>query len=150
MNLVKLITVIICLIATQTLLAKQNLKSFSNVNIVDVEKGIILKNNFLIIRGQTIEHVGPVLPDKYQPYQTIDMQGQYVIPGLIDTHAHISLGEVTFKKKRGKLAINAHSSDELSQWNASELLRWGVTLSEIQVGVPSIMLDIKGKFPPEK
>jgi len=127
MNLIKLITAIICLIATQAALADQNLKSFSNVNIVDVQKGIILKNNFLVIHGKTIAYVGPALPDKYQLVQTINLRGQYVIPGLIDTHAHISLGEVTFKKTRGKLAINAHSSDELSQWNAGELLRWGIT-----------------------
>ena len=77
MNLIKLITAILCLIATQTVLAEQianqNLKSFRNVNIVDVQKGIILKNNFLIIHGQTIAFVGPTLPDKYQTTQTIDM-----------------------------------------------------------------------------
>jgi imidazolonepropionase-like amidohydrolase len=131
MNIIKLITATIGLISIQAVLASQiinkNMTSFSNVNIVDVTKGVILENNFLVIHGETIEYVGQTLPAQYLKEETINAQGQYVIPGFIDTHAHISLGEITIKKTRGKLAINAHSSDDISVWNARELLRWGVT-----------------------
>ena len=92
-----------------------------------MNKGVILENSFLVLNGDTIEYVGQELPKRYSQFDTIDAQGQYVLPGLIDTHAHISLGEVTFKKTRGKLAINANSSDAISEWNARELLRWGIT-----------------------
>ena len=131
MNIFKIITTAICLCSSYTAFANQTpnnpVKSFSNANIVDVNKGVILENNFLVLNGDTIEYVGRELPKQYSQLDTIDAQGQYVLPGLIDTHAHISLGEVTFKKTRGKLAINANSSDALSEWNARELLRWGVT-----------------------
>lgn len=103
------------------------IKSFSNANIVDVNNGAIIENSFLVLNGDTIEYVGQTLPKRYLHLDTLDAQGQYVMPGLIDTHAHISLGEVTLKETRGRLAINANSSDELSKWNAKELLRWGVT-----------------------
>nr|MDC2856245.1 hypothetical protein [Ningiella sp. W23] len=63
-----------------------------------MNKGVILENNFLVLNGGTIEYVGQELPKRYSQLDTIDAQGQYVLPGLIDTHAHISLGEVTFKK----------------------------------------------------
>ena len=102
-------------------------KIFSQLNIIDVQNGSISNNNYLVIQNDMIRFKGKSLPAEFNPESAIDMQGLFVIPGLIDTHAHISLGEVTFKKKRGKLAINAHSSDEISQWNARELLRWGVT-----------------------
>ena len=131
MNTLRIITTALCLCSSNTAFANQTpntaIKFFSNANIVDVNKGVILENSFLVINGDTIEYIGQELPKQYLPLEAIDAQGQYVLPGLIDTHAHISLGEVTFKKTRGKLAINANSSDALSEWNAKELLRWGVT-----------------------
>ncbi len=131
MNIFNIITTTICLCSSYTVFANQipsnPIKSFSNANIVDVNKGTIIENSFLVLNGNTIEYVGQELPKQYSQLDAIDARGQYLLPGLIDTHAHVSLGEVTFKKTRGKLAINANSSDELSEWNAGELLRWGVT-----------------------
>jgi imidazolonepropionase-like amidohydrolase len=131
MKVVNLIITTICLLLPPAVFAEkttnENVMSFSHVNIVDVQKGIVLENNFLVIRGQTIEYIGATLPKKYPLEKAINAHYQYLVPGFIDTHAHLSLGQVTFKKTRGKLAINAHSSDEISTWNARELLRWGVT-----------------------
>lgn len=130
MNLIRNLVAFICLLTTHAEAASQpnsSVKSFRNVNIIDVNQGTILKNSFLVLKGDKIDFVGQSLPANYAQIKTVDAHGQYVIPGLIDTHAHISLGEVTFKKIRGKLGISAHSSDELSAWNARELLRWGVT-----------------------
>ncbi|WP_448248293.1 amidohydrolase family protein [Thalassotalea agariperforans] len=131
MTITKYITTFICLLSAPLALASmpvnESYQSFRNINIVDVEKGTVNKNNFLIIRGKNIEYVGASLPQQYFLEKTQDAKGVFVIPGLIDTHAHISLGEVTFKKIRGKLAINAHNSDDISSWNAAELLNWGVT-----------------------
>ncbi len=135
MKLKQAIILIICLIlsrnekvsADSTDSPEPSVKIFSQLNIIDVQNGSVSHNNYLVIQDELIQYAGKSLPAKFNPESAIDMQGLFVIPGLIDTHAHISLGEVTFKKKRGKLAINAHSSDEISQWNARELLRWGVT-----------------------
>lgn len=106
---------------------KSNIKSFRNVNIIDVASGTVLKDHYLVIKGDKIDFVGKTLPSRYSMQTTVDANGKYVMPGLIDTHAHLSLGEVTFKKVDGQLGISANSSDELSKWNAQELLRWGVT-----------------------
>ena len=131
MNILKIITTAICLCSSYIAFANQtpnpSIQSFSNANIIDVNKGTILENSFLVLNGDTIEYIGQELPKQFSQLETIDAQGQYVLPGLIDTHAHISLGEVTFKKRHGKLTIHANSSDALSKWNARELLRWGVT-----------------------
>ena len=131
MNILKIIIAAICLCASFTAFSNQSpsnsIKFFSNANIVDVNKGTIIENSYLVLNGDTIAFIGQDLPKQYAHIDAIDVQGHYVLPGLIDTHAHISLGEVTFKKTRGKLAINANSNDSLSKWNAIELLRWGVT-----------------------
>ncbi|MCO7222676.1 amidohydrolase family protein [Pleionea sp. CnH1-48] len=113
--------------AQAKLIATDDVIIFKNINVVDVNKGSIQQGNYLIIQSGMIEYVGADLPEKYSAANTVDAQGEFVVPGFIDTHAHISLGEVSFKKKQGKLFLSANSSDEVSLWNARELLRWGVT-----------------------
>ncbi len=130
MNLIKYLVLAVCLFSAQAITANQShdsITSFRNVNIIDVNTGTVLNNHYLVLKGDKIEFVGQTLPAHYAQLETEDGLGQFVMPGLIDTHAHISLGELTFKKVDGNLAINAHSSDEIAAWNARELLRYGVT-----------------------
>lgn len=98
MTITKYITTFICLLLTPIAIANEpsneSVKSFRNINIVDVQKGTVNKNNFLIIRGKNIEYVGENLPQQYLLEKTEDTKGEFVIPGLIDTHAHIYLGEL--------------------------------------------------------
>jgi len=61
----------------------------SNVSIVDVEKGVTVPGQTVILSGEQIEQIGAQgdisLP---QNARVIDGQGLYLMPGLVDAHVH--------------------------------------------------------------
>lgn len=78
-------------------LAQQNLPqpahqpiAFTHVNVVNIKKGRVLLNQTVLIEGEKIASVkssaAPVLP---RGVQEINAPGKYLIPGLIETHAHL-------------------------------------------------------------
>lgn len=72
-----------------------------------------VRDGVIVVRGDRIERVGPrAVIDLPPDAAVIDLEGRYVLPGFIDTHAH-------FRVKRGLL----------ESWNPSLLanLAYGVT-----------------------
>ncbi len=61
-----------------------------NANIVDVIEGKILPGYTLAIRGQIIVDIFNANDSDYQSNETIDANGFYIVPGFINTHAHIT------------------------------------------------------------
>ncbi len=63
--------------------------TITGVAVVDVEKGIVVPNQTVIILGEQIQTVGPQA-DIAVPAgsHVIDGQGRYLIPGLVDAHVH--------------------------------------------------------------
>lgn len=56
--------------------------------LVDVVSGKEIPNSVVVIRGERIEDIGPgnkAIPDGAQ---IIDAKGKWIVPGLIDSHAH--------------------------------------------------------------
>ena len=60
-----------------------------NVNIVEVSSGKILKDKSITIKNGNIAKIGR-FPNKLKNARILDLNGQYVIPGLIDTHIHVT------------------------------------------------------------
>jgi imidazolonepropionase-like amidohydrolase len=56
-----------------------------------------------------------------------DMSGAYALPGLVDTHAHVTLGRVNITMENGAPAIRATSEEEITGHNARLLASFGVT-----------------------
>lgn len=89
-------------------------------NVVFVEEGVIGEDYALLIEDGALDYVGP--PDGVIPPSgaaVINLDGKWVIPGLIDTHAHVFSRDT-------KLAI----WDELAPSEKPELrasLAYGVT-----------------------
>jgi hypothetical protein len=63
----------------------------SNVNVVDVEKGIVLKDMHVLIKDSLIADIVNDRRKKNFPAAdtVIDGKGKYLIPGLWDMHTHI-------------------------------------------------------------
>lgn len=63
----------------------------TNGNIIDVKSGSILQNHQILIEEGIIKSIKP-MSDNIQKneVEVIDIQGQYVLPGLIDCHVHIN------------------------------------------------------------
>jgi hypothetical protein len=61
-----------------------------NVSVLDVERGSIVRNQDLAIKGSRIVSITPSSPRHAISARVIDGSSKFVIPGLWDMHAHLS------------------------------------------------------------
>ena len=61
----------------------------SNINIIDVERGIVIENQDVLIEGNKIKSIFPHGNAKVKADRVLEGAEKYVIPGLWDMHAHI-------------------------------------------------------------
>lgn len=63
--------------------------AFTRARVLDVETGAVLENATVLVSDGRIRSVeaGGVVPPGYT---TVDVQGLYLLPGLMDAHAHIT------------------------------------------------------------
>ena len=60
--------------------------------IIDGTGGAPIENGVVVVRGDTIEAVGPASRVTIPPgAEIVDLKGETLLPGLIDTHTHLSL-----------------------------------------------------------
>src|SRR5512135_1958475 len=63
--------------------------TITGVAVVDVEKGIILPDQTVILEDSLIQAVGPQSElSAPQAARVIDGRGLYLMPGLVDAHVH--------------------------------------------------------------
>lgn len=62
--------------------------AITTVNVVDVESGNVAVNQNILIDSGIITSIGKNTKIPKQ-YEVIDGKGQYIIPGLVDAHAHL-------------------------------------------------------------
>ncbi|MDJ0748375.1 MAG: amidohydrolase family protein [Woeseiaceae bacterium] len=65
---------------------------FDNVDVVDVENGVLLEDKFVMVEDGTITGISDVQIDVVGA-KHIDAQGKSLIPGLWDMHGHFSLSD---------------------------------------------------------
>lgn len=86
---IKLIAVLIFFVL-QLAAQKPERIALTNVTIVDVEKGQLIKNQTVIIEKDRIAEIIPFTPKiKLINCKIINAQGSFLMPGLIDTHQHL-------------------------------------------------------------
>lgn len=70
--------------------AQEQIISFEKVNVIPMDRDTILKNHRVVIANGKILKIEPALS---QPSitvdQTIDAEGKFMIPGLVETHFHL-------------------------------------------------------------
>jgi len=83
------------------------LLALEEVNLLEVQRGSLVSNYTVLIRGKIIEAVGPTgsvpIPDSAQ---RINCRGSYLIPGLIDAHVHL-LSDVSGEDYRARAESDA-------------------------------------------
>ena len=103
-----------------------------NGTLIDGSGRAPVPNEALVIEGNRIRSVGP-LPADVEPRDgkqvaVIDAAGQWIMPGLIDAHTHLSYG---YPQLRGEAKGRGTTRPELNVLraarNAQKVLRSGVT-----------------------
>ena len=68
--------------------------AFTHARVLDVERGLWLKDQTVVVVGGTIRAVGPSRATKVPAgAETVDLAGKAILPGLWDMHSHLEVGE---------------------------------------------------------
>jgi imidazolonepropionase-like amidohydrolase len=119
--------------------AKENCLVIWNGTLIDGTGAAAIHSETIVIRGNRIQSMGP-LPDEVRLDDTehvtvIDATGQWIMPGLIDSHCHISFGHPAVTAvPSGKGAISPEFSTLRAARNAQKMLLSGVTSISVPGG----------------
>src|SRR6266542_1078593 len=96
------------------------------------KKTLVVRNDAIVIEGNRIKSVG-ALPgdvelDDRRTVEVIDAGGQWIMPGLIDAHCHVSYGYPAIKGEgKGRGTTRPEFSTLKSARSVQKVLRSGVT-----------------------
>ncbi len=102
---------------------------YTGVTILDPLTQRRLPGHYLVVRGERIEAMGEGrAPERYAKAAHTDMSGRFAMPGLFDTHAHITLGPVAPQvDAEGEVSLVVAGNDAITRHDALMLLAAGVT-----------------------
>jgi imidazolonepropionase-like amidohydrolase len=103
-----------------------------NGTLIDGSGKGAARNETIVIEGTRIKSIGPLPPDvtleDRRSVELIDAGGQWIMPGLIDAHCHVSYGYPTIKGEgKGKGTTRPEFSTLKSARSVQKVLRSGVT-----------------------
>jgi imidazolonepropionase-like amidohydrolase len=110
-----------------------------NGTLIDGSGKAASRNDAIVIEGNKIKSVGALPPDvtleDRRNVQVIDAAGQWIMPGLIDAHCHMSYGYPLIKGEgKGKGTTRPEFSTLKSARSAQKVLRAGVTSISVPGG----------------
>ena len=110
-----------------------------NGTLIDGSGKPAARNDAIVIEGNKIKSVGALPPDVQledrKNVEVIDAAGQWIMPGLIDAHCHMSYGYPTIKGEgKGKGTTRPELSTLKSARMAQKVLRSGVTSISVPGG----------------
>jgi imidazolonepropionase-like amidohydrolase len=103
-----------------------------NGNLIDASGAPTARNDTIVVEGNRIKSIGALPPDiqleDRKNVEVIDAAGQWIMPGLIDAHCHMSYGYPLIKGEgKGKGTTRPEFSTLKSARSAQKVLRSGVT-----------------------
>ncbi|WP_187266062.1 amidohydrolase family protein [Alkalisalibacterium limincola] len=102
--------------------------ALDNVQVIDAEHERVSAPRCVRIetgRLARIDEAGSA--ECHEQAQVLDLQGRYLMPGLIDMHAHLDLGPMEILQEDGQVLGQALPDDEIAEHNARRLVAFGVT-----------------------
>lgn len=101
---------------------------YHGMSIVDPVTRSVLPDAHILVEDGRIAGLGQgPAPDGWRTAPAHDMTGLYALPGLIDTHAHITLGPADVAIEDGQPRLKALHRPDIIGHNARKLLGAGVT-----------------------
>jgi imidazolonepropionase-like amidohydrolase len=103
-----------------------------NGTLIDGSGAPARRNDSIVVEGNRIKHVGALPPeialDDRRNTAVIDAAGQWIMPGLIDAHCHVSYGYPTIKGEgKGRGTTRPEFSTLKAARSVQKVLRSGVT-----------------------
>ena len=126
---------------------------FRNFQLLEPEVGELRGGHELLIEGETVKEVSdkPIKADKAD---VIDCGGRTLMPGLIDSHVHVTLSEVNFRyleaipltlDDRARRAADArYAQSRLHSVRDTGGADWGIKTGVEQGDIPGPRLFIAG------
>src|SRR5947208_8743390 len=111
----------------------------SNGTLIDGTGNSPTRNEAIVIQGNRIKSAGRLpgdikLEDR-DNVEVIDAAGQWIMPGLIDAHTHLSYGNPKVPgEARGRGTTRPEFNTLRAAWNARKVLRTGVTSISVPGG----------------
>jgi imidazolonepropionase-like amidohydrolase len=110
-----------------------------NGTLIDGSGGPAVRNDAIVIEGNRIKSIGALPPDvhpeDHKHVEVIDAAGQWIMPGLIDAHCHVSYGYPSVKGEgKGKGPTRPEFSTLRSARSVQKVLRSGVTSISVPGG----------------
>ena len=108
--------------------ATDNALALDNVHIVEAENNRVSGHRCVRVQDTRIASVTDAGdPACLRGARAVDLRGRYLMPGLIDMHAHLTLGPMEIKRERGRAVMQALPDDDIAEHNAQRLVAFGVT-----------------------
>ncbi|HEY4406532.1 MAG TPA: amidohydrolase family protein [Xanthobacteraceae bacterium] len=110
-----------------------------NGTLIDGSGNPSARNDVIVVEGNRIKSVGALPPDihpeDHKNVEVIDAAGQWIMPGLIDAHCHVSYGYPSVKGEgKGKGPTRPEFSTLRSARSVQKVLRSGVTSISVPGG----------------
>ena len=70
-----------------------------NAIIISPENQTLTNESYIVTDGDEIKYVGTDKPNLIGDFKTIDVKGKYIIPGLIDSHVHVTSSDAMTDKE---------------------------------------------------
>ena len=109
--------------------AAQHSVLYHNATLINPATEQQIADAWLLVKDGRITQVGQKQADAVLPTATqlVDLQRQYVMPGLIDVHLHLTAGPMRVEMQDGKPVITLKGHTELTRYHAISTLATGVT-----------------------
>ena len=93
--------------------------AFTHARVLDVERGAWLKDQTVVVVGDTIQSVGAAASAKIpKDAEVIDLAGKAIVPGLWDMHSHLSDADGVMDVASGVTTARdvGNDPDKLDDW----------------------------------
>lgn len=119
----------------------------TNANVIIGDGSDILKNQAVMIDGQTILSIQNMSYLKASGnMEIIDAQNAYLLPGFIDTHAHVGIGPIGFDMSGDIPVPTSSPSDQIADQTLKTMLEYGVTTARDPGGASHVTLPAKQRL----
>jgi len=103
-------------------------KVYTGVTVLDPLTKRRSPDSYIVVRGSRIAAIGRGrLPRRYAGAEQSDMTGRFAMPGLFDTHAHVTVGPLVMSRVDGKPSAMMQGDATMTRHDALMLLAHGVT-----------------------